>query len=343
MMPILLGFLLFSFIVNSLLLVPLINLLYRLRFQRQKGNNHDFLGKLTPIFNKFHAGKAGIPVGGGILTLVLTPLIFVLVFLVMYFFWLPITSVYPIAQEIKILLFTFLSFGILGFYDDAKKIFPDKNFFGLRLRHKLILELILSTLIAFWLYRDLRVDILHIPLLGVFHLGLLYIPFAAFVLTAFANAYNITDGLDGLASGLLLICLFSFWVISAGILDIPLSVFIAIWIGSLLAFLYFNVFPARIFLGDTGALSFGATLAVIGLILGKAFALIVIGGIFVIEVGSSLIQLLGKKFLRRKIFPVAPLHLWFQEKGWEEPKIVMRFWIWGVFLAIIGLFLASLI
>lgn len=342
-MAILLGFLLFSFLINGLLLVPLINLLYRLRFQRQKEKNHDFLGKLTPIFNKFHRGKAGIPVGGGVLSLILTPFIFVLVFVVMYFFWLPITSVYPIAQEIKILLFTFLSFGILGFYDDIKKIFPSRNFFGLRLRHKLILELILSTIIAFWLYRDLKVDILHIPILGVFNLGFLYIPFAAFVLTAFANAYNITDGLDGLACGLLLICLISFWVISAGILDIPLSVFIAIWIGSLLAFLYFNVYPARIFLGDTGALSFGATLAVIGLILGKAFALVIIGGIFVIEVVSSLIQLLGKKFLGRKIFLVAPLHLWFQEKGWEEPKIVMRFWLWGIVLAIIGLFLASLV
>lgn len=342
-MAILLGSLLFSFLVNGLLLVPLINLLYRLRFQRQKEKNHDFLGKLTPIFNKFHSGKAGIPVGGGILSLILTPLIFILVFLLMYIFWLPITSVYPIGQEIKILIFTFLSFGILGLYDDAKKTFPTQGFFGLRLRHKLILELILSTIIAFWLYRDLKVDILHVPLLGVFHLGILYIPFAAFVLTAFANAYNITDGLDGLACGLLLICLISFWVISAGILDIPLSVFIAIWIGSLLAFLYFNIYPARIFLGDTGALAFGATLAVIGLILGKAFALIIIGGIFVIEVGSSLIQLLGKKLLGRKIFLVAPLHLWFQEKGWEEPKVVIRFWIWGIVFAIFGLFLASLV
>ena len=98
-MAILLGSLLFSFIVNSLLLVPLINLLYRLRFQRQKEKNHDFLGKLTPIFNKFHFGKAGIPVGGGILSLILTPLIFILVFVVMYVFWLPVTSVYPIGQE----------------------------------------------------------------------------------------------------------------------------------------------------------------------------------------------------------------------------------------------------
>lgn len=342
-MTILLGFLLFSFIVNGLLLVPLINLLYRLRFQRQKQENHDFLGKPTPIFNKFHSSKAGIPVGGGILSLILTPLIFLLVFVTMYIFWLPVTSVYPIGREIKILIFTFLSFGALGLYDDARKIFPSRNFFGLRLRHKLILELILSTIIAFWLYRDLKVDILYIPLLGVFNLGFLYIPFAAFVLTAFANAFNITDGLDGLACGLLLICLISFWVISAGILDIPLSVFIAIWIGSLLAFLYFNIFPARIFLGDTGALSFGATLAVIGLILGKAFVLVIIGGIFVIEVGSSLVQLLGKKFLGRKIFPVAPLHLWFQEKGWGESTIVIRFWLAGIVLAIFGLFLASII
>ncbi len=342
-MSLFLGFLLLSFVVNALLLVPFINLLYKLRLQSQQQENHDFLGKLTPIFNKLHRNKTGTPVGGGMLSLILTPVLFALSFLILYFFWLPITSVYPIGSEIKILIFTFLSYGALGFLDDVKKTFPNQKFFGLRLRHKLILELILSLIISFWLYHDLKVDILHIPLLGVFHLGILYIPFATFILTAYANAFNITDGLDGLATGLLLICLLCFWVISAGILDVPLSLFIAIWIGSLLAFLYFNVHPARIFLGDTGALSFGATLAVIGLILGKVFPLLIIGGIFVVEVGSSLIQLLSKKFFGKKVFEVAPLHLWLQNKGWQESKIVIRFWIAGIVLGLFGLFLASLI
>ena len=167
-------------------------------------------------------------------------------------------------------------------------------------------------------------------------MGWFYIPFAAFII-AFANAFNITDGLDGLSSGVLTIALVAFWFISATILDTPLSIFLAIWIGGLVSFLYFNVSPARIFLGDVGALSFGATFAVVGLMLGKAPALVVIGGIFVAEVLSSLLQLLSKKYLGRKLFAVAPLHLWLQYKGWPETKIVMRFWIIAIVLAIFAL------
>ncbi len=343
-MALLLGVLLLSFLLNAFLFVPFINALYRLRFRRQNQETRDAFGRLTPIFDKFHAHKVGIPVGGGILILMMVPFLAIISLLVMYYFWLPITSVYPMVSEVKILLFTFLSFGLLGLYDDAKKTFllPRERFFGLRLRHKLILELVLAGIVSFWLYQDLKIQIVHIPFAGVVHLGFLFIPFAAFVLTAFANAFNITDGLDGLSSGLLLICLLAFWVISASILDVPMAVFIAIWIGSLIAFLYFNIHPARIFLGDTGALSFGATMAVIGLLLGKEIALVIIGGIFVVEAASSLLQLLSKKFLGRKIFSVAPLHLWFQEKGWEESTVVMRFWLAGIILAVFGLFLSAM-
>jgi phospho-N-acetylmuramoyl-pentapeptide-transferase len=189
---------------------------------------------------------------------------------------------------------------------------------------------------------DLKIDIFYVPLLGIMRLGWWYIPFATLVIISFANAFNITDGLDGLASGSLMIALAAFWIISASILDTPLSVFIAIWLGSLIAFLYFNIFPARIFLGDVGALSFGATMAVVGLILGKAPALMVIGGVFVVEVASSLTQLLAKKFLRKKAFSVAPFHLWLQYNGWPEPKIVMRMWVVSIILAIFGLWIAML-
>ena len=118
--------------------------------------------------------------------------------------------------------------------------------------------------------------------------------------------------------------------------------FIALWLGGVLAFLYFNVLPSRLFLGDVGALSFGATFAVVGLILGKTPALVVIGGIFVIEVLSSLLQLVSKSVTGKKMFAAAPLHLWLQVKGWPESKIVMRFWIIGIILALIGLWLAFL-
>ena len=123
-------------------------------------------------------------------------------------------------------------------------------------------------------------------------------------------------------------------------MDTALSFFLTLWLGSIIAFLYFNVYPARIWLGDVGSLSFGATLAVVGILLGKVMALVIIGGLFFIEITSSLIQLLSKKFRHKKIFIVAPTHLWLQYLGWEEPKIVQRAWLAGIMLAIFGVWLA---
>ncbi|OGG31622.1 hypothetical protein A3A63_00130 [Candidatus Gottesmanbacteria bacterium RIFCSPLOWO2_01_FULL_46_9] len=343
-MVLLLGLLLFSWLVASILYVPFIRLLYKWRFQRLKQKTLDAFDKRTPIFDRFHQKKAGTPVGGGLLIIVLTTVMFPLTLLLMKYFWVPITSVYPMFSEIKILLFTFVSFALLGLVDDAKKTFSwaSSGFIGLRLRYKLILEITLALIISFWLIHDLKIDIVYIPFFGVLQLGWFYIIFAALVIIAFANAFNITDGLDGLASGVLLICLSAFWFLSASILDSSLSVFITLWLGGLIAFLYFNIYPARIFLGDVGALSFGATLAVVGLILGKAPALGIIGGVFVVEVASSLLQLLWKRFFHKKLMSAAPLHLWLQNNGWPEPKIVMRFWVLSIVLAIFGLWLALL-
>ena len=170
----------------------------------------------------------------------------------------------------------------------------------------------------------------------------MFIPVTAYVIVSFANAFNIADGLDGLASGLLLICLVAFLAISSTQLDQSLGMFIAILMGSVAAFLYFNIYKARLWLGDVGSLSLGASLGVVGLLSGKIVALAVIGGVFVFEVGSSLIQILGKKFLGRKIFPASPLHLYLQQRGWEEPKIVMRAWLVGFFFAALGLYIAFL-
>ena len=332
-----------SFIFNFILIIPFINLLYKLKFQRAAQITKDAFNKRTPIFDRFHKNKAGIPVGGGILLILTTLLMFVFFLFLFFIFGKKIISNYQsIFSEIKILIFTFISFAFLGIYDDLKKIlfWQKDNFFGLRLRHKLVIELILSLVISFLIYKELKVEIINIPFFGVYQLSFFYVIFATFVIVAFANAVNITDGLDGLASGILMISLLSFWVISRAILDTPLSIFIAVWLGGLIAFLYFNVYPARIFLGDSGALSFGATFAVIGLLLGKIFALPIIGGFFVIEVLSSLIQLLSKKFLKKKLFPVAPFHLWLQLRGWEEPKIVMRAWIISTMFALFGLMVA---
>ncbi|PIP63424.1 phospho-N-acetylmuramoyl-pentapeptide-transferase [Candidatus Roizmanbacteria bacterium CG_4_9_14_3_um_filter_33_18] len=332
-----------SFLLNFILIVPFINFLYQLKFQRQQQKTKDFLNKPTPIFDRFNKHKHGTPIGGGVLILLTTVFVFFFFIFMYSIFKKNIFSNYPSASsEIIIIIFTFLSFGILGFLDDFKKIFSwkESNFFGLRFRHKLIIQLILSLIISYMLFFSLKINIIYIPFFGVFNISYFYIIFSSFVIVAFANAVNVSDGLDGLASGILLFTLVGFWVISRSILDVPTSLFIAAWLGGLMAFLYFNIYPARIFLGDTGSLSFGATFAVIGLILGKAFALPIIGGVFIIEIGSSLIQIVGKKYFHRKILPVAPFHLYLQKKGWEEPKIVMRLWLISIIFVIFGLMIA---
>lgn len=344
-MAINLGVLLVSFLVTSILIVPFINLLYKLRFQKSSGLAHDVFGKLAPIFHRFHQKKAGVPIGGGLLLIAVISGLFAIFLTIFEYAGINITSVYEdVEAEINILFFTFLSFGLLGLYDDIKKFFhfQTAGFFGLRMPHKLFLEILLALIVSLLLYFSLGISILNIPFVGAFELGLFYIPFATFTIVAFANAVNITDGLDGLASGLLMISLFGLWFLSSAILDVPLSLFLALWIGALISFLYFNVFPARLFLGDVGALAFGATLAVVGLLLGKVIALVVIGFIFVAEIASSLIQLLARKFLRKRVFPAAPLHLSLQHMNWEEPKIVQRAWLMQIVLTLFGVWLAVL-
>jgi phospho-N-acetylmuramoyl-pentapeptide-transferase len=325
--------------------VPFIDLLYKLKFQRAHQKTRDTFGVLTPIFDKFHNSKAGVPVGGGLLVIGVVAVLFALIMPVLEATGTDVTSVYTNMQsEIGVLFFTFLSFALLGIYDDIKKFFgfKQKGIFGLRAKHKLILEIILGLIISFILYFDLGISILHIPFITTLDLGIFFIPFATFTIVAFANAVNITDGLDGLASGSLMISLFGLWFLSATILDIPLSVFVALWLGSLISFLYFNVFPARVFMGDVGSLSFGATLAVVGLLLGKVIALIIIGFIFVLEISSALAQISSKKFFKRKIMPAAPFHLTLQHRGWAEPKIVMRAWLVQIMLMLFGVWLAVL-
>lgn len=332
-----------TFIFNFFLIIPFINFLYKAKLQRQNQQTKDAFNKPTPIFDKLHGHKTGTPVGGGILIVLTTTVLFGFFVLMYAVFNKPLHANYPsVMGEIKIIFFTLLSFAVLGVYDDLMKMFKieQRNFFGLRMRHKLIIEIILAAIISYWIFNDLKIDIMHIPFFGVYKLGWFYIPFATFVIVAFSNAVNITDGLDGLATGVLMIALMGFWVIARTIIDVPTSMFIGVWMGGLLAFLYFNIFPARIMLGDTGALSFGAMFAVIGLILGKAFALPIIGGVFMIEIITSLVQLLSKKFLKRKAFSVAPFHLWLQHRGWEEPKVVMRLWIMAILFSVIGLMIA---
>lgn len=340
-----LGLIIFSFLINSVLIVPFIDYLYKLKMTRKKeaGKGKKFL------FDKMHDIKAGTPVGGGNFIIFMTAFLFALVFPLSSRLGMFVQSSYDLRGELWVIFITFIGFGVLGLMDDLIKIYGKSEqgamgmWVGMRRGPKFLLQVAIALIAASIMYFDLGISILHIPLVSItLNLGWLYIPFATFVIVAFSNAFNITDGLDGLASGLLLICLLAFSVIAAGNLDTPLSIFMALWVGSLLAFLYFNVYPARIFLGDAGAMSFGATLGLIGLLTGNVIALCVIGGIFIVEVMSSAIQIYGWRKLGRPILPLAPLHNTFMVKGWQEPKIVMRAWIVGIILAIFGLWLATI-
>lgn len=340
-MNILLGFLLFSFTVNAALIVPFINALYRLKFQKTSMESKDFLGGVNAMFHKLHKGKAGTPVGGGLLLIVTTSVLYMLILSLLQIVGAEITSVYDMKQELTVVFAAFIIFGLLGLYDDLAKFFDigGKNV-GISLRTKLFGQLLIGGLIGWYMYSQMGISIVNVPYFGVIDLGWTFVPFSALVITTFSNAVNITDGLDGLASGLLMITLFALVALTLSILDTPISLFISLWLGGLIAFLYFNTYPARIFLGDVGSLSFGATLAVIGLIYGKIIAVSIISGLFLAEVASSFIQIIGKRYLGRRLLPLSPFHLWLQSLGWDEPKIVARAWLAGIILAIFGLWLA---
>jgi len=346
LLPLVLGLVIFSFLLTSIAIVPFIDLLYKLKLTRRK--EAPKVGKV-PLFDKLHDIKAGTPVGGGILVVAIVSILFIALFPLATYLGVYVESAFSLNTELFIIFFTFVSFALLGLSDDLIKLFGTPRagkmgmWIGLGRGVKFLLQWALAFTISFLIYKGLGVQIIHIPMIGkTISLGFWYVPLAAFVIVSFANAVNITDGLDGLVSGLLMICLIAFGVIAGSSLDTPLSIFIALWLGALIAFLYFNVYPARVFLGDAGALSFGAMLAVIGLLTGSIVALVVIGGIFVIEAASSAIQIFGWRVLKRPIFRMAPIHHAFLAGGWEEPKIVMRAWLAGIILAIFGLWLATI-
>lgn len=330
----LLGLVLLSLFITAILLVPFIDFLYRMKLRRLKQKTVDMFDKPTPVFDKFNNWKVGTPFGGGILIITVVSVLTLWAYGILGVDFKP--------WELFVILFTFIGFGLLGFYDDVKKLTNGQKsaFFGLRFRHKFVIQWILALIISSVLYFKLGYSFIFIRGFDLVTLGFLFVPFAAFVIVSFANAFNIADGLDGLASGLLLICLASFLAITSSDLDKQLGIFIAILMGSVGAFLYFNIYKARIWLGDVGSLSLGAVLAVIGLLTGKIIALVFIGGVFIIEIGSSLIQILAKKFLHKKIFLASPFHLLLLRLGWEEPKVVMRAWLLGFLFAVLGLYIA---
>lgn len=329
----LLGLVLLSFIITSIFMVPFIDLLFYLKRRFEKKRQNIPIKSETPIHDELMKADEGTPSGGGILLILILALVSI-----GYVFLNPTVD----KTSLLILLFTLISFGSLGLTDDIKFILTRRSgkFLGLGRRKMLLIQFILAVAVACLLYFLAGLNNFYIAGLGNFVINAWYIPLAAFIIVSFANAYNISDGLDGLSSGLLLICLFAFLALTSQALDLTLASFIGIWIGALFSYLYFNVWPARIFLGDAGAFGFGATLAVVGLLTGKVLALAIIGGCFLIIVASSLAQILSKKFMGKKILPVAPIHMYFKYLGWEEPKIVSRFWLAQGLFAILGLWIA---
>jgi phospho-N-acetylmuramoyl-pentapeptide-transferase len=321
-----LGLLLFSFLTNSILVIPFINLLYRLKFQRQKQTTLDFQNKHTTVFDKFHSQKSGTPVGGGLLIIFTVSMLFAFLFPILKFSNIYISSNYKIDNEILIIFFTFISFAVLGLYDDVLKFFnfEKTGFFGLKMLHKLILQILLALSISVYLYLNLGISFIYIPFVGAVALGWFSVPLYTIIIAGFANFFNISDGLDGLSCGLLMIALFAFWFLSNASLDTPISLFLALWIGALIAFLYFNVYPARIWLGDVGSLSFGATFALIAIILGKLVPLIIVGSPFIVEGLSSAIQIISKSYFHKKIFPAAPIHLTLQKMVGKNQRLSLE-------------------
>lgn len=235
-------------------------------------------------------------------------------------------------------LFGLVTAGAIGLLDDFINIRGDgKGVAGLRSPLKFILILLIATVGALYFYFKLGYSIIHVPAIGDFEIGILYIPLFILVIISTSNAVNITDGLDGLSGGLLATSFGAFAVIALAQGNIGIAGFCMATVGAVLAYTWFNIFPARFFMGDIGSFALGTALGVVAMLTNSVFVLPIIGLVFVFEAGSSLIQILSKKIFKRKIFISAPLHHHLEAKGWPETKVTMRLWIIGAICACLGI------
>ena len=273
---------------------------------------------------KGHLQKAGTPTMGGVM--ILLSLFIALLF----------TGVFDFRLQVLFLIT--LGFGIIGFLDDIIKIFM-KRPLGLKAREKMLGQIIIAGIFAYVAVTYLgRGTVLFIPGTTVsFNLGWLYLPFAMFVLVGAVNAVNLTDGLDGLAAGITIFTLLAFFLITKtwGLTDV--SIFCAALLGSTLGFLFFNIYPARIFMGDTGSLALGGAIGALAILTKTELLLIVLGGVFVAETLSVIIQVLYFKGTGgNRLFLMSPLHHHFELKGWSERRVVFTFWTAAAFFAVLA-------
>lgn len=298
-------------------------------------------GRDPAIFRTYHESKFGTPTMGGIL---IWGSILATVFFsrtLSYFGFLE-NSLLSRGQ-VYLPLFTMIALGLLGGLDDFFNVKGIGSKRGLDVLPKIIALLLISTVGAIWFYAKLEYDSLNVPFFGSVDVGAWYIPIFIFVLVGTANAVNVTDGLDGLAAGLLIIAFASFGFLASLSGLSVLAAFCAVCVGAIAAFLWHNVPPALFFMGDTGSLALGGTLAVMAMMIDQVFVLPLIGFVFVIEMLSVIIQLSSKKLRHgKKVFLAAPLHHHLEALQWGESKVTMRLWIVGSFFAVLGVLVAVL-
>ncbi len=297
----------------------------------------------APMFVELHKKKAGVPTMGGVLvwgTTFAMAVFFALAAWLLPGHFLGELNFLSRAQT-WLPLAALVAAGLLGLADDFTNVFKiGTHGGGIDIRQRFAMYTAIAAIGAWWFYVKLGWDVLHIPLYGDVSIGWWYIPFFIVVIVATSFSVNQTDGLDGLAGGTLASAFAAYAVISLLQGKYDLAAFCAVIVGCLLAFLWFNIYPARFIMGDTGAMSMGVTLGIVALLTNSALLLPIIGFVFVIEMVTTLLQIGSKKLFKRKIFLIAPIHHHFEAQGWPEPKVVMRFWVVSWMGAGIGLIVA---
>lgn len=326
-----------SFIIAFLLVPVFTKFLIRNKIGKQI-REVALSGEKSSMFSALHAKKQGTPTMGGILIWGVSLLV------VLISRGMSALGVFDRSllnrKETWIPLFTLVAVGLLGALDDYLNIKSIGKTKGLSAKFKLFWLTVFGGVGAYWFHFKLGFSSISIPFMGSVEIGWLYIPLFIFIILATANSVNFTDGLDGLASGLLIMAFGAFGLIAYMHGMLILSAFCGVISGSLVAFLWFNVPPALFYMGDTGALSLGALLGVIAMLTDQVIILPLIGFIFVVETISVIIQLTSKKLFKRKVFLIAPIHHHYEAKGWPESKVVMRFWIIGGFATTLGVILS---
>ncbi|MCP6719792.1 MAG: phospho-N-acetylmuramoyl-pentapeptide-transferase [Patescibacteria group bacterium] len=295
----------------------------------------------APVFYQFHKNKSNTPTMGGVIIWV-TVLGIALVFFILRALFDGFANYFDFVNraETYLPLAALFLAALVGLVDDFFGIFgKGPHGGGLNMKQRLLLYTAVAVLGAWWFYFKLGFDVLYVPFIGNITIGLWYIPFFIFILVATAFSANETNGLDGLMEGVLFFAFAALAVVSFVLGRFDLAVMNAAILGALLAFLWFNIYPARFFIGDTGSMSLGITLGVMAMLTNTALFLPFFGFILVIESLSVIIQVTSKKLRGKKVFLSAPIHHHFEALGWPESQITMRFWIISAVATTLGLVL----